>query len=365
MAGAMYVAGLHVGVIGRMATADLALVFFFTLAVWSGWELTRPIQPQRKQWWLIFYVALALGFLTKGPEAWLPLVGMILGRALRKDSFRLRLGETVAGLCLAVALVGLWGIPALVQTGGEFWSFGMGDQVYKRAIGVKDSHGMAGILGFAALLPMYFLTFFISFFPWSTRVPRALRRWWPERSRDNLGWYLFVQALIVFVVFSLVRTKLPHYTMPAFPCLALWLALQLQREKDSFAWFQRRFVFMAVLILFLTLGLTGVAKNNLVTENLWLAVQPHVRPETKVGCFGYTEPSLVWKFRGIITNTVVFGDEKAAKNFLTNTPPFILVVPTRDVAALPDTNGLRIAVHGLDTVRLKNVDLTAIVRQAQ
>jgi len=365
MAGAMYVAGLHVCVIGRMATADLALVFFFTLAVWSGWELTRPIQPQRKQWWLIFYVALALGFLTKGPEAWLPLVGMILGRALRKDSFRLRLGETVAGLCLAVALVGLWGIPALVQTGGEFWSFGMGDQVYKRAIGVKDSHGMAGILGFAALLPMYFLTFFISFFPWSTRVPRALRRWWPERSRDNLGWYLFVQALIVFVVFSLVRTKLPHYTMPAFPCLALWLALQLQREKDSFAWFQRRFVFMAVLILFLTLGLTGVAKNNLVTENLWLAVQPHVRPETKVGCFGYTEPSLVWKFRGIITNTVVFGDEKAAKNFLTNTPPFILVVPTRDVAALPDTNGLRIAVHGLDTVRLKNVDLTAIVRQAQ
>src|SRR5271154_674270 len=49
MAGAMYVTGLHVGIIGRAATADLALIFFFTLATWSGWELTRPVQPQRKR----------------------------------------------------------------------------------------------------------------------------------------------------------------------------------------------------------------------------------------------------------------------------------------------------------------------------
>jgi hypothetical protein len=87
-----------------------------------------------------------------------------------------------------------------------------------------------------------------------------------------------------------------------------------------------------------------------------------VRPETKVGCFGYGEPTLVWKFRGVITNTVVLGEEKAAKNFLTNTPPFILVLPTQDVATLPDTNGLWIAVHGLDMVKFKNVNLTAIIK---
>jgi hypothetical protein len=91
-------------------------------------------------------------------------------------------------------------------------------------------------------------------------------------------------------------------------------------------------------------------------------VQPHVRAETKVGCFGYTEPSLVWKFRSVITNTVVLGEEKQAGNFLTNTPPFILVLPTKDVAALADTNGLQIQVHGLDMVKFKNWDLTAIVR---
>ncbi len=46
-----------------------------------------------------------------------------------------------------------------------------------------------------------------------------------------------IQALIVFAVFSCVRTKLPHYTMPAFPCIALWLALQLRGETGAFEWF--------------------------------------------------------------------------------------------------------------------------------
>lgn len=362
-AGAMFVTGLHVAVIGRVATADMAMVFFFTLAVWSGWELTRPENPSRKTWWIIFYVALALGFLAKGPIPWFPLVGIVLGRTLRKDSFRLSVADTVLGLCLTLVLISLWGIPALEQTQGQFWTVGMGEHVFHRSVGVIDSHGGSGVLGFVALLPLYFFTFFVSFFPWSTRVPTTLYRWWPERSRDVLGWYLLLQALIVFVVFSLVRTKLPHYTLPAFPCIALWLALQLRSDGNSFVWFRRRFVAMVVVILVLMLGFTSVARNHLLTENLWRAVQPHLRPETKVGCFGFTESSLVWKFRSVTTNMVVLGDVKNAKSFLTNEPPFILVLPTRDVATLGDTNGLQIQVHGINMVNFKNWDLTAIVRK--
>src|SRR5580658_4286285 len=115
LAGAMFIAGLHVAIIGRVATADMAMVFFFTLAVWSGWELTRPENPGRKIWWGIFYAALALGFLAKGPGAWLPLGGIGLGRLFRKDSFRLPGMETIAGLILMVGLVACWGIPALEQ----------------------------------------------------------------------------------------------------------------------------------------------------------------------------------------------------------------------------------------------------------
>ena len=396
IAGAMFITGLHVAIIGRVATADMAMVFFVTLAVWSGWELTRPEQPARFRWWLVFYVTLALGFLAKGPVAWLPIAGLVLGRGLRPNSFRLPVGATLAGLVVAGGLAALWGIPALQQTHGQFWAVGMGEHVFHRATAVNDGHGLKGTLGYLLTLPLYFVTFLVSFLPWTICKPvefepwfRALQqrgfwwskwaaalrvifyilfipiliwRWWPQRKRDDAAWYLLAQALIVFLAFSFVRTKLPHYTLPAFPCLALWLALQLRTREGSFAWFQKRFALMAVLILGLMLGFTAVARNYLLTENLWRAVGPYTRAETKVGCFGFTESSLVWKFRGVVTNLVVLGEEKNAGKFLTNPPPFILVLPTKDVATLADTNGLRLQVRGLDMVKFKNWDLTAIIR---
>ncbi|HEV2319308.1 MAG TPA: glycosyltransferase family 39 protein [Verrucomicrobiae bacterium] len=424
IAGAMFVMGLHVAAIGRIATADMAMVFFYTLAVWSGWRLcTRSAQgiegrngtsrlvgdqqagavqslpgPSRMVYWLIFYVALALGFLAKGPEAWLPFGGIVLGRALRPNSFRLPWLETTGGVILTIALVACWGIPALAQTHGQFWKVGIGEHVIHRSIGVNDSHGLKGWGNFVLLLPLYFLTFIVSFLPWTIRKPESLEpwfqrqtqkgafwravvpilrmlsfflhfpltlwRWWPQRRRDDLGWYLLVQALIVFVVFSLVRTKLPHYTMPAFPCLALWLALQLRTDADAVAWFGPRFIAMVLLIPTVMLGLAIAARHYTLTERLWQAVRADVRPDTKVGCFGYVEPSLVWQFRDAITNTVVLGDERAAKNFLTNEPPFILVLPSQDVASLPASDGVRVQVRGLDMVRFKDRNLTAIIRLA-
>ncbi|HEV2327561.1 MAG TPA: glycosyltransferase family 39 protein [Verrucomicrobiae bacterium] len=395
IAGAMFIMGAHVAVIGRTATADMAMIFFFTLAVRGGWEFTRLENPSRKLWWVLFYGALALGFLAKGPEAWLPFGGIVLARIIRPDSFRLPRVATIGGLLLTIALVACWGVPALMQTHGQFWTVGIGEHVIHRSIGVNDSHGLKGWGYFVLELPLWFLTFLASFLPWTIRKPESLEpwfqrieqrgilwrviafvlwvlswplhypikilRWWSQRLRDDLGWYLLMQSLIVFVVFSLVRTKLPHYTMPAFPCLALWLALQLRSEADSVAWFQRRFIAMVIIIPVLMLTLAISAKSHTVTEKLWQAVRSDVRPETRVGCFDYVEPSLVWKFRGIITNTVVLGDEKAAQDFLTNQPPFILVLPTQDVGSLPNTNGLRIEVRGLDMVRFRQRDLTAIV----
>ncbi len=361
-AGAIFVTALHVAIIGRVATADMALVFFFTLATWSGWELTRPENPERKKWWLIFYVTLAFGFLAKGPVAWLPLVGMIFCRIFRKNSFRLPLGETLLGLILTGVLAATWGIPAMQQTHGEFLNVGMGEHVLRRSTGVIDGHGLAGIKGFILPLPLYFVLFFVSFFPWSTRVPSALKKWWPQRQSDDLGWFLLIQALLVFVVFSWVRTKLPHYTMPAFPLIALWLARQIPVGQKNLLWVGKRVLAMSIFILVLMLGVASAVRPFLLTENLWRDLSPHVRPETRVGCFGYTEPSLVWKFRRVATNYLTLDSVAAAKDFLTNPPPFILILPTQNLTNLPATNGLQFSAYGLDLVKFKNWNLTAIVR---
>ena len=43
-------------------------------------------------------------------------------------------------------------------------------------------------------------------------------------SRTSIDTYLLSGIAIIFVIFTLVSTKLPHYTLPAFPLLALLLA---------------------------------------------------------------------------------------------------------------------------------------------
>jgi 4-amino-4-deoxy-L-arabinose transferase-like glycosyltransferase len=362
LAGAMFVTALHVAIIGRVATADMAMVFFYTLAAWSGWELTRPENPARKKWWAIFYVTLALGFLAKGPVAWLPLAGMILARVLRKNSFRLPIVETLLGILLTGALAACWGVPALQQTNGEFFKVGMGEHVIRRSTGVIDGHGFSGALGLIATLPLYFVTFFLSFFPWSTRVPSAMKTWWAQRARDDLGWFLLAQALLVFIVFSFVRTKLPHYTMPGFPLIALWLARQISSGEKNFQWIGKRVFAMTIFTLVLMLGAAAALRPFLLTENLWHKLAPLVQPNTRIGCFGYTEPSLVWKFRSVNTNYVTLGSVEQARDFLTNSAPCILVLPTKNLTSLNDTNGQQFSAHGLDMVKFKNWDLTAIVR---
>jgi 4-amino-4-deoxy-L-arabinose transferase-like glycosyltransferase len=397
LAGTMFLTALHVGVvIGRVATADMAMVFFCTLATWSGWELTRPEKSDRGYWWLIFYLSLAAGFLAKGPVAWLPLGGMILGRIFRKESFRLPVFETVMGLLFALAPIAMWGLPALIQTNGMFWKVGMGEHVLNRSVSAIDGHGASNKLLFFAYLPLYFLTFIPSFFPWATRksdvledwfqnkrqqsiawmpliwllkrvlfflyVPIQIWRWWPSRKRDDLGWFLLVNVAIVFVVFTLVKTKLPHYTMPAFPLISFWLARQISGDKKTSLWFTRRLILMTGVTLIITIGGFAYARNHILSQKLWNEVQTRVTPETKVGCFGFTEPSLVWKFRAVTTNYVTLGEMRSLKDFLTNSSPLLIVIPTESLTNLPDTNGIIARVRGLDTVPFKIRDLTVIAR---
>jgi len=79
---------LQVFVHAKASVADMWLVFFGTVAYWAGYELLADFlnpdparesarRPRFALWRIIFYVALGLGFLAKGPLAWLPLAAVI------------------------------------------------------------------------------------------------------------------------------------------------------------------------------------------------------------------------------------------------------------------------------------------------
>jgi 4-amino-4-deoxy-L-arabinose transferase-like glycosyltransferase len=350
----------------RLAVADMSMIFFVCAALWSGWELTRPAAASTWGWWWMFYVSLALGFLAKGPVAWLPLGGLMLGRWRHPEAFVFPPGRQALGMAVTLGLVGLWGIPALLETHGDFATVGLGYHVVHRSFGVIDGHGAGSWLGWLASSPFTVATFFISFFPWAWWVPKALRNWWPTRREDVLGWYLLTQAALVFLVFTVVRTKLLHYTLPAFPCLAIWLA---RTEAAGFVTSLRvvkNFIIMSVVALVFMLGVAPAIHPEFVAYALFEKARPQLDPAMKMATVDFNEPSLVWEFRQVLTNKLEVLSPEQAVGFIHQKGPAILILPTKLYAANPGrwgTNLPVVQVSGMNFARFGKTELTAIIQR--
>src|SRR4051794_33214611 len=125
----IFTLSLQTFVHAKAAVADMWLVLFMTTAHWAGYELLLDLNRataraaaapySQRRWWLIFYLSLALGFLTKGPIAWTPLLTVAVAIIYTRDWQLFRRFGFVTGILLTLILVALWGIPALIQTHGE------------------------------------------------------------------------------------------------------------------------------------------------------------------------------------------------------------------------------------------------------
>src|SRR5262245_2125237 len=117
----------------KAAVADMWLVLFVTLAHRAGYELIQREQADQRStpksekpnqtslWWVSFYLALALGFLAKGPIAWTPLLTVAVVIIYTRNWQFARCFKFVRGILMMLVVVACWGIPALVQTHGEFF----------------------------------------------------------------------------------------------------------------------------------------------------------------------------------------------------------------------------------------------------
>src|SRR6266481_2194055 len=198
----IFTLSLQTFVHAKAAVADMWLVLFVTLAHWAGYELfqfatsnaqrstlneetvnqTSNIKHQTSLcWWLTFYFSLALGFLAKGPIAWTPLLTVAAVIIYTRDCQVLGCFKFVRGILLTLIVVALWGIPALVQTHGEFFSVGIGRHVIGRSLATMEGHGAASLRAYLLLLPFYFVTVFISFFPWSIKLPWLVQKLWQRK----------------------------------------------------------------------------------------------------------------------------------------------------------------------------------------
>ena len=119
----------------------------------------------------MFYVSLAFGFLAKGPIGWTPLATVAATKFFLLDGQLASRFKFAGGVLLMLAVVALWGVPALIRTHGQFFVVGIGRHVVGRSFATMEGHGANSFGMYLLLLPFYFITVFASFFPWSIKLP--------------------------------------------------------------------------------------------------------------------------------------------------------------------------------------------------
>jgi 4-amino-4-deoxy-L-arabinose transferase-like glycosyltransferase len=287
--GLIFATCLQVFIHARAAVADMPLVFFFLTATWADWEKLR--NPKSAIWWWIFYLSLGFGFLAKGPAALLPVFFTPIQSIFNCSRFRFNFRSALLGGLVIGTVVGLWGIPALIATNGQYLQVGLGKHVLERSLQPMESHGGAGSAGYLLFLPFYLVASFFSFFPWCLFLPACVRRLLARREPDEN--YLLGPILVVLVVFTLSQTKLPHYVLPAYPMLAILVARQAAESKWRLA------IFGSALVLYIVIALVGfrVVEPEFASKNIAKAALPLVSPETRTASLNYDEQSLIWYLR--------------------------------------------------------------------
>jgi 4-amino-4-deoxy-L-arabinose transferase-like glycosyltransferase len=338
----------------KAAVADMWLVFFVTAAYWAGYELIAGLlrsppsseDPRSwKYWRLIFYVALAFAFLAKGPLGWMPLATVAFMKFFLRGHALNRRFWFASGSLFSLGIVLLWGIPALVRTNGEFFWVGIGRHVIERGFGALEGHGAQTWQSYLITLPFYFGTVFVSFFPWSIKLPALTKRLW--RERDAVDRYLILGIALVFVLMTAVKTKLPHYTLIAFPLLSLLMARHLFSLRGFFVELLRFFprfrhrqsrvsprfaVRTAVIAVVVSLGVAllvfPLVAPTFPSAELFKKSRNDLLPEMDFANVDYYEPSVVWYFRRRAHGFFRGLPPEWVDKFMTNPGPRFVILPT-------------------------------------
>jgi 4-amino-4-deoxy-L-arabinose transferase-like glycosyltransferase len=355
-AGLIFGTCLQLFIHGRAAVADMPMIFFFTGATWAAWERS---QGQRSLLlWVCFYFALAAGFLAKGPVAFLPIVALLLFHLWTRTPIRSRPRSAIYGGLLVLIIIGIWGIPALILTHGEFFQVGIGKHVVMRSVAPLQSHGASGLSGYFLLLPFYFITLLFSFFPWSLFLPSTVQRL--RVGLDAFERYALCGIGVVFVVFSLLQTKLPHYTLPAFPLIAILVSRTIHESRF------RRIAAVSAIAVYLLIALVGFQSiaPEFPSKGIFDRVAEHLSASTRTASIGYDEPSLIWYFR---YRTHAFHQSLAPNelnDFMSQSGPAICVI-SADQTVKIDPSWQSTSVTGYDFSRWKLRTASVFGRKAK
>ena len=210
LAGAVLSTSAIYAVMAQVLTTDMLLTATMTTALYAFFLHWR----EGGRWCWLFYVAMGLAALTKGP------VGVAIP-ILAATIFLWREGHlrgaiqrfhAIPGLLVTAAIAAPWFVAITIREPGFFDFYFIGEH-FRRFFDANYSHDqpiyyyVPIIIG--GLVPWAFA---VPFIPWRRLTPNPARR------------FCVIASATIFILFSLSSAKLVPYILPAVPLLAIVIA---------------------------------------------------------------------------------------------------------------------------------------------
>jgi len=231
---ALLASGFVLGIETHIAKTDAALLGTIVVAMGlMGRAYLAPGNFTARQA-AAFWLVLGASVLLKGPIG--PAVPLLAGVTLWVADRRAPWFAALRpkwGVALMLAAAAPWFIAVSIATEGRFLTDALGGDMLNKVGGADENHWGP---------PGYYLAIFgITAFPAAFLVLRAIPGIWADRLQPATR-FLLAWAVPVWLMFEAVTTKLPHYTLPAYPALMLlaaaWAMDPLRRPTPRWlGWF--------------------------------------------------------------------------------------------------------------------------------
>lgn len=240
IAGAMLGTSALFGPLTRLALLDTTLLCCVLLSMIGLWEF---IESGSRGGLRLFYLGCGAGALAKGPLGIaLPIIALIGFVALERRWRMLLEMRALTGALIVCVVAGLWVVPANWLTGGRYVYELVWEGTIQPIFTPLQGHGGEDLGEYLATLPVYVPVLIVGFLPWCVFLLPAVRcRACAVHRKDRRTRFLAGWALAQLLVFSLIRTKLPHHVLPILPPVAILCGVFLSelisgRSELSGAW---------------------------------------------------------------------------------------------------------------------------------
>ena len=256
------ISSLHFNLQMHMSVPDPYLIFFLTWAFFSFYEAYK----NNNKWALVqFYFAIGCGLLTKGPIALaLPGISVVVFLVINKD-FKWRTIwrlQPFLGVVFSLLVALPWYYQVHLATDGQ-WT----DEFFFKHNFSRFNEAMEGHQGIFLLTFGYvFLLGFLGVLPF---VFQSIKKTFKAPKNEAQLWLIIVISVII-IFFAFSSTKLPNYTTPSYPLIAILTGIYLSNLNHNWLdnlWNRIGLVTYAILLILFPVGIYFGLKADPLLES--------------------------------------------------------------------------------------------------